>query len=122
MNSCLFPFPVTGTQAPEAVVPPLALTTITYSKIELTCFFKGVPKPKVTWKFNDKLVVSENDDRIEIVDQLPDNKGHTFSVLKIEPYFPTDFGTYECEAVNSAGAVAYQIPVSSELHQLFVAH
>ena len=122
MNSFLFSSPVTGSQAPEVVYPPWPLTSITDTKIDLTCFFKGVPKPKVTWKFNDQLVVAENDDRIEIVDQLPDNKGHTFSVLKIEPYLPSDFGTYECEAVNSAGAVAYQIPVLSELHILYVVH
>lgn len=75
----------------------------------------------MTWKFNNQLVVPVKD-RIEIIDQLPKNKGYTFSVLKIEPYFPSDFGMYECEAVNSAGAVAYQIPVLSELHKLFVAH
>ena len=120
MNSCLFSSPVTGTQAPKAVVLPWPLTSITYTKIDLTCFFRGVPKPTVTWKFNNQLVVTNG--RIEITDHLPENEGCTFSVLKIEPYFPSDFGMYECEAVNSAGAVAYQIPVLSELHKLFVAH
>ena len=62
----------------------------------LVCQAEGLPTPSVTWKKNGKVLQTDINKTVFIIDDTSEK----------------DAGKYECEASNFAGTVSYTVEVS----------
>ncbi|POI25559.1 hypothetical protein CIB84_010691, partial [Bambusicola thoracicus] len=62
-------------------------------QLKLACRASGIPVPKITWTFNNNIILAQHDDV----------SGH--SELVIERVSKDDSGTYACTAENAVGSI-----------------
>ena len=75
-------------------------------KVELACFVRGRPSPRVTWK--------KNNEPIHFMNHVNEINGTHRHVIIIRSVKQQDIGIYTCTANNSQGFAQANITITSE--------
>ena len=73
--------------------------------MSLPCTARGDPRPRIHWKKEGLIKIASEEDKIKVSEDIitVSDKKLTQSTLTIYSPEPSDSGTYECFAVNTAG-------------------
>ena len=72
------------------------VTVVEGNVLYLVCQVEGYPTPNVTWRKNDKVLQTNINKSVFIIDNTSEK----------------DTGKYECEASNSVGTMSYTVEVT----------